>query len=191
MADAVDAAGINPSSFDIFEFVRQRKQAHGEFGLGRLTRLAQDLPPQPDGDAGRISWSIAGELGELGQPVLRLRIQAQSELECQRCLRPMAWPLRVDVRLQPVVDEAELDDEAPLDEEDFDADLPEKVLGSRRFDLLAQIEDELILVIPYVPRHEVCPDGRSDASTEKAPDERRPSPFAALAGLKRGETGKQ
>ena len=39
----------------------------------------------------------------------------------------------------------------------FAPDQPEKVVGAHHFDLLAQIEDELILSVPYVPKHDVCP----------------------------------
>ncbi|WP_155194982.1 DUF177 domain-containing protein [Orrella sp. JC864] len=176
---------------DVFEFVRLRRHAQGEVGLGRFVRLLQDLPEQPQGEAGLVRWAIDGEQGTRGEQLLRLQIQARPLVQCQRCLQPFAWPVQAEVLLQPVLTEAELDEGLPLDEEeDLDASQPEKVLGSRRFDLLAQIEDELILSIPYVPRHEVCPDGSPGAGGAQAQDERRPSPFEALARLKRNDADK-
>ena len=104
------------------------------------------------------------------------------------------------VLLQLVKSEADLDDgftngdytdgHADEDDEDeegngFVSNQPEKVVGSHHFDLLAQIEDELILSVPYVPKHEVCPGAQakvSDALDE--PAVKRPSPFAVLEQLK-------
>lgn len=183
-------ANINPAAMDVFEFVRLQRPAQGEVGLGRFLRLQQDLPEQADGQAGQVRWSAQGERGARGEQLLRLHIEAQPLVECQRCLKPFVWPIDTEVLLQPVLSEAELDEDLPPDEEDLDVSEPEKVLGSRRFDLLAQIEDELILSIPYVPRHEVCPDGRTAGSDEEGSSEeesvsKRPSPFQALAQLKR------
>jgi len=51
------------------------------------------------------------------------------------------------------------------------------------------VEDELILELPLVPRHEgVCPEplpfpGAADAAEEPAVE--RPNPFAALAALRK------
>ena len=66
-----------------------------------------------------------------------------------------------------VKSEADLDDDTLREQSDEDdegeegkgfvSNLPEKVVGSHHFDLLAQIEDELILSVPYVPKHDVCP----------------------------------
>jgi uncharacterized protein len=66
------------------------------------------------------------------------------------------------------------------------SNLPEKVVGSHHFDLLAQVEDELILSIPYVPKHDVCPGAQAKASEAPAeePAVKRPSPFAVLEQLK-------
>lgn len=177
--------GINPSSMDVFEFMRLGRLAQGRVGLGRFLRLMQDLPEQPAGEPGEVSWEAQGERGARGEQLLRLRIQAAPRVTCQRCLGAFAWPVDAEVLLQPVLNEAELDQDLPQEEEDVDADLPERVLGSRRFDLLAQIEDELILSIPYVPRHPVCPDGRGGDDAEDAPAPKRPSPFGVLAQLQR------
>lgn len=187
MAQGGNTADINPAAMDVFEFIRQQRRAQGEVGLGRFVRLLQDLPGQADGEAGQVHWTAQGERGARGEQLLRLRIVAQPMVECQRCLQPFAWPVDTEVLLQPVLSQAELDDELPADEEEAIENQPEKVLGSRRFDLLAQIEDELILSIPYVPRHEVCPDEVAGTAASQAEPEtgKRPSPFQALAQLKR------
>ncbi len=53
-------------------------------------------------------------------------------------------------------------------------------------DLAAWIEDEAILSLPLVPRHEDCePTLPAHSAGHAAPD--RPNPFAVLAELKRAE----
>lgn len=175
---------------DIFEFVRARRQASGELPVARFARMVSDLPAQPQGEAGMVHWQAAGVSGHRhGESLLRLRVQAQPVVICQRCLAPFAWPVDVDTLLQPVATEAELDADADLEDasgEEMDSE-PEKILGSSRFDLLAQVEDELILSIPYAPRHDVCPDASAAGAGDEqdAPAAKRPSPFAVLAKLKK------
>lgn len=78
-------------------------------------------------------------------------------------------------RLEVVRSEADAD-AAPLDDDEADV-----IVGSRSFDLITQIEDELLLALPVSPRHAVCPDEMLPEETEA---EKKPSPFAVLANLK-------
>jgi uncharacterized protein len=73
--------------------------------------------------------------------------------------------------------QAELEDDAS----------PEDVLVlSRDFDLATLIEDEVLMDLPVVPRHDTCPVPvkltAADADFEEVSP--KPSPFAVLAGLK-------
>ena len=72
--------------------------------------------------------------------------------------------------------------------EALDDDSEEDLLAlSRDFSLHELIEDELLMALPVVPRHEVCPSevpmSSSDEDFEAANAE-RPNPFAALAGIR-------
>lgn len=168
---------------DAFEFVRLGRSLEGSTPLARFVRLLEGLPEQDP--AAVVRWSARADRGPLGEPLIRLDVETVLTLQCQRCLGPLATPIESEVALQLVETEAELDDPDVFDESDMDAieagrDF-EKVLGSRRFDLLEQVEDELILSVPYVPRHDVCPSGGGKSGD--APDD-KPSPFAVLAGLK-------
>jgi uncharacterized protein len=73
---------------------------------------------------------------------------------------------------------AALDDEA---EEDI-------LVISRDFDALSLVEDELILSLPLVPLHEVCPEAIPMSAVDPEFEEAaaRPNPFGVLAGLKTG-----
>jgi len=99
-------------------------------------------------------------------------------LECQRCLQPMRLPLHAERRIFFVDGE----DEAAV----LDAETEDDVLALQRaLDLPALIEDELLLALPLVPRHEVCPDPLPrafvDDDSAVAPAD---NPFAVLAALK-------
>ena len=76
---------------------------------------------------------------------------------------------RVDDQQQPNTDDSE-DDVLAL---------------TRALDLRELVEDELLLALPIVPRHEVCPEPLPQPADDAAPAEPAPHPFAALAALKR------
>ena len=108
-------------------------------------------------------------------------------LDCQRCLGIYPEPIATDLRFEVVASE-EAADEVPMDDDELDV-----LVGSKKFSVLELIEDEVLLALPTAPKHEVCPtvheslvtgaDGEVEPEAPPA-EEKRPSPFAALAGLK-------
>jgi uncharacterized protein len=178
--------GVSDPYIDTYELTRLGQRLEGCTPLRRFARLAEGLPAQGDAQA---DWSLRGEQDALGRRFLHLHVAAGIVLECQRCLAPFVWPLDASSTLEVVASESGLDDEGGEDEE-----APERIVGSRRLDVLALVEDELILGVPYVPRHDVCPDaprpsgdGTADGSADAAPGggQDRPSPFAVLGRLKK------
>ncbi len=167
------------STVDTWELARLGHERHGEAPLAAFSRLLEGLPVQATQVVG---WSLLGETDSLGQRFITLRAQASISLECQRCLEAFELALQVESRLQLVETEAEIDTEE-MDEDDPDA--PDQVVGSQFFDVLALVEDELILALPYVPKHEVCPSLPKELSASEGSDPGRPSPFAVLAELKK------
>ena len=112
------------------------------------------------------------------QTWLHLHAQASLALVCQRCLGPVETPLMAQRSFLFVAGE---ETAAQLD-----ADSEDDVLAlTRSLDLQELVEDELLLALPLVPRHELCPQPLPMEHGD-APDEERPNPFAALAALKRG-----
>jgi uncharacterized protein len=106
-------------------------------------------------------------------------LRARLNLTCQRCLGAVPAPLAVVSRFRFVAGETQA---AALD-----AEAEEDVLASTRsLDLRTLAEDELLLALPIVPRHDVCPTPLPRPSA--GPDDEAaaaPNPFAALAGLKK------
>jgi uncharacterized protein len=163
-------------------FARSAAQLQGQAPLQDWERLMQESQPGLHPPA--VTWSARGEIraqaGGPDQVWLHLLVSAALPQVCQRCLSPALIPLEVDRSFRFVPDEATamaLDDEA---QEDL-------LVLSRDFNLLELVEDELILAMPLVPLHEICPaplpmsaaDPQFEAATEQ-----RPHPFAALAGWK-------
>jgi len=169
-------------ALDLPALCRHGQTLQGGQRLSTMTRLASGLFEAPAAD-GVVVWSAQGSLrpvaGGEAQMWLTLQAQTQVQLQCQRCLRPMAQPLAVDRRLRFVRDEKEA---ARLDEESDD----DVLALPPRLDLAALLEDELILALPLVPRHEECspPLHRSDEVAARSEDE-APHPFAALEALRR------
>ena len=151
--------------------------------LQNLERLAQEsIGLQPDL---RVNWQAAAELrtGSTGKMDIWLHLTADTTvpLTCQRCMGSVQTPLQVDQWYRFVATE----DIAMAEDDTSEEDL---LVLTPQFDLLAVLEDELLMALPLVPMHDECPvlpafsAGVIDVP-EQSPD--RPNPFAALAHLKK------
>ena len=172
-----------PSHIDAIEFARRGQEMVGEFNVHRLRRLLEGLPAQPETSV--VKYKLVGLKGQDGRPRLSLRVQALVVLECQRCLGDLALEIDHDVTFEIVRQESELGKD---DLEDDDPDAPEKILGSPKFDVGELIEDELILEVPYVPKHESCVPESLVKEGEQADSPiavEKVSPFAVLGQLKK------
>lgn len=171
---------------DVKAFAQDAGALSGQLPLGDLPRLAEEARESIEAVA--VVWSAHGELraalGARDQVWLHLRAQTALPLTCQRCLGPVTEPLTVDRWFHFVADEATAE---ALDDESED----DVLALSREFDLMGLLEDELLMALPLVPRHDVCPTAvpleAKDAAFDAQAAE-RPHPFAALAGLRTGKS---
>ena len=170
----------NPRAIDLSAFCRRGLSISGAWPLSTLTRLAVAFSAATDGEARfSASGSLRAVTGGAAETWLDLEVQAMVPLQCQRCLQTLAEPLQVQrqIRFVPTEEEAER-----LDEESED----DVLLLPHRLDLQELLEDELILALPLVPRHTVCPEPLVAATEAEAHDEEVPAhPFAALAALRK------
>ena len=172
-----------PAHLNVPAFIDAGGACTGHDALSRYPRLMEDLQGSMAGLD--VQWHAQGELRPaLGGPAqrwLHLEVSATVPLTCQRCLTTVELPLQVDRWFRFVADEAT----AEAQDEDVEEDL---LVTSRDFDLYALVEDELLMELPVVPRHGVCPDPvkmqAEDADFEAA-EAAKPNPFAALAGLQK------
>lgn len=177
---------LDPSHLDVVAFARDETSLEGQSPLAALPRL---LDEQVAGDlqAGLVAWRLEGRLvpqsGGADQVWLDVQASVALPMQCQRCLTPVLETVEAERSFRFVADEAtaaSLDDEA---EEDI-------LVISRDFDALALVEDELILSLPLVPLHEVCPQAMpmSAVDPEFETAAAQPNPFGVLAGLKTGKS---
>lgn len=157
---------------DAFEFGRSNGHRDGTTPVAQMTRLSRDCAD----DSGEISWSVDGAVTAQQYPSLAVAVAGTVQLVCQRCLNPFAYALDSSTMLVLGKDDEDADQiEEVLDDESIDV-----IVGSRHCDIRELIEDEALLALPQVPKHDVCPDtGLLDALNNE-----KPSPFAALKDVK-------
>lgn len=154
---------------DPIRFALDARRLRAAVELRALGRLADALLDT----TGEIAYSLVGERGADRKPYLHLAVAGTLGLQCQRCLGRVEWPVAVDRMLQLVPVGALIPDEE-LERDEFDA-----IEAMPGLDVLALVEDELLLSLPIAPRHESCSQPRpGDEAVEV-------SPFAMLAAYRR------
>lgn len=158
--------------------------------LLNMERLAQDVhAPKPDL---MVNWQARAELrpgpGADEDVWLHLAATASVPQVCQRCMGTVAVPLRVNQWYRFVANE----EIAMAQDDESEEDL---LVMEPQFNLLAVLEDELLMALPLVPMHDECPvapamqageDALPGSSAgDEAPSGEKPHPFAVLAQLKK------
>lgn len=127
---------------DLDAFAAREAEVSGEIELKRLSRLRDML----HADEGSVRASLCFGPSQRGWVRLRLAYEATLRLVCQRCLDPMDFEARDESKLGLVETAAS---EALLPE-DFEAVL----LEEERFNPAQLLEDELLMALPLVPKHD-------------------------------------
>jgi uncharacterized protein len=133
-------------------------------GFGRLQDMLHS-------NAGELEYEIEGTRDDAGRPAIGIRIAGQLQLTCQRCLTALAFALQLDEKLVLAKSEAE------IEAQPVDPDVPDRILADREMAVGTLVEDEILLAIPFAPRHEHCSRSGAEQGGQKA------SPFANLRGL--------
>jgi uncharacterized protein len=156
---------------DGFEFASAGASKQGVWPLGDFPRLGDLLAA----DYGEVEYALQGVRDGQGRPSLRVRVRGTLQLRCQRCLEAMPYEVQADALLVLAGTLAE------IHAEPADVHAADRVVAGKEMPVRDLIEDELILALPFAPRHESCnPRGSLDA-------EGKTSPFAGLRGLMRGK----
>ncbi len=152
---------------DALEFAGNGREIRGEIPFKELSRL-DDMLLDSDG---MLAYELHGSrLND--RNVLDVSLNGVVHLRCQRCLADLEFPIKVSSRLKLASTE-ELD---AVDDEDED----EYIEASSQLDVIGLVEDELLLSLPFAPRH---PDGACSPVSEGL--KQSANPFAVLAGLKK------
>lgn len=170
---------------DNIAFAKRNEHLTGTLSLADCPRLSELLGAQaPDAgntanlksamqENGVINFRLDGETNAIGQHFLHLSLNSNLTTFCQRCLEQM--PLGLDLNFHYLISEINANnlDIAEAEGSD-DFDLQE---ASQAMDVMALIEDEMMMAIPIAPTHE------SECGQASMQSGEKPNPFAVLKGL--------
>ena len=170
-----------PTHLDVKVFAQAASAIAGHELLINYERLMHET--QALGGNLLLNWAASGELrtDEAGseQVWLHLSVDVSLPLTCQRCLGPVDIAVSLKQSFRFVSSEADAEAQDEESEEDVLALNPD-------FNLSDLIEDEVLMALPVVPRHDECPVELKleveDADFETASAEKR-NPFAVLVKL--------
>ncbi|WP_240674170.1 YceD family protein [Crenobacter cavernae] len=125
---------------------------------------------------GTLRYALSGSVDKLRRHHLTLSVDGEVTVTCQRCLVPMVQVLQLSSAITLFSDEEKLAEAVEADEE-LDA-----IMAEPELDVMALIEDEIIMGLPVSPKHEAC--GQDVLDSVKV---EKPNPFAVLATLKKNQ----
>jgi uncharacterized protein len=152
---------------DGFQFARTGQELRGKCPVAAFRRLQDVL----NSNAGEFDYEIVGTKDDMGRPALQVKVSGPLQLTCQRCLKALPYALGVDATLVLARTEAEIEVQ-PVEPEGAD-----RILGSREMAVGTLLEDEVLLAVPFAPRHEQC------AAAGAGKGAAHGSPFAELRGM--------
>jgi uncharacterized protein len=158
------------SFIDSIDFARNCRRLSGKIPLSALPRLSDLLVS----NQGELEYSLHGLASKNGSPpMLVLVVDVECTLTCQRCLSEVIYPVHLhrQFALQEGANPFAVDDET----DEYDV-----IEAETEMDVMALLEDELLLSLPYAAKH---PEGECQPVIDVT--KKLSSPFAVLEKLKR------
>ncbi len=173
---------------DSLKFAREQNQLSGQIAVTMLPRLIPELSSTKE----ILEFTLSGGVDKKGHAYLKLVLSGEIKLVCQRCLGELPFLIEISQQILIAPNEKALE---YLDEEEE----LECLLANKTLLVLELIEDELLLSLPYAPKHDAlteCEKQGFDAThfiqvdpeteaEEPVVSPEKPNPFAALAHLKK------
>ncbi|ASK27037.1 YceD family protein [Neisseria chenwenguii] len=163
----------DPNLIDPKVFADEKQALQGGFRLDELDERVWSHDFFADRKSA-VSFTLQGGQDRLHRLFLDLTVKAEMPLVCQRCIKPVPFELNDTCRIFLFADEESLD-EAMLADDELEGMLLQDVL-----DVRSLVEDQILIALPYSPRHEDCGNSALDEVNRD-----KPNPFAVLAGLKK------
>jgi uncharacterized protein len=172
---------FNPQELHVAAFAKAAGALQGAWPLASMERLLSVMHSPNTLVNPEVIWSASGQMrpAPAQPPQVWLSVQAScpANLVCQRCLGPIGFGLSTQRTFLFVQGEAQA--------EKMDAQTDDDVLAlTKSLNLHTLIEDELLLALPLVPRHDTCTEPIV-LPRPKLLEPSAPHPFAALAALKK------
>ncbi|ACO77703.1 hypothetical protein AvCA_14880 [Azotobacter vinelandii CA] len=168
--------GPIPPHVDPRKLADRSATLEGELSLAGLSRLRDPLAE----DVGLVRAKFRFERDEHKTVVIHSELDVEVRMVCQRCLELVALPIHSECHYAVV--------KVGANAQSLPKDYDVLEVGEEPLDLLALIEDELLLALPIVPLHDpdVCQPPAGPEVPEPSEDEvSRSNPFSVLAQLKR------
>ncbi len=172
----------HPLFIDNLAFAKKNEHLEGSLSLAECPRLSELLQAAETNQASKddaskteaaVHYVLQGQTDSVGQHYLHLTLTTNLTTTCQRCLNAM--PLNLALNYNYLIGDVNLNDMEASDIEDSDdIDLQE---ASQTMDIIALIEDEIIMAMPIAPIHD------KDCGAIVTQSGEKPNPFAALKGL--------
>ena len=131
-----------PQLIDPLDYMRTHKTLVGNLKGAEMVRLSEVVSETP----GEVAFNLSFERDEEGRCVIHCRVVTILKLICQRCNETMDLTVNTDSTLCVIADGAEAQ-QLPKAYEPL-------VTHGESVVVQEMIEEELLLAIPMVPRHE-------------------------------------
>ena len=167
-----------PETIDPTHLADTRGELKGQIPISSLDRLTKMLIDDSGSITVDLYFSREGKV-----PIIEGRIKAILQLECQKCLEAIEWPIEETIKLG-IVKSIEQANRLP-------EELEPLMIEEDKILLKNIIEDEIILILPAYPKHEHNCFSLEINKTEQIVNEETPSrenPFSILAKLKKTES---
>jgi len=166
---------------DVDPYLQARRARHmqGNIAVAKFERLVEALYPEGASQRaeGNVEIDIEFSRGVRGRPQFQLAVKAILNAECQRCLGEVSFIVNSVKKMLVVKDEAALEQVSA----EFE---PVLVVDEDKLSLMPIIEDELLLSLPLMVKHDDCRMAVDADSGEVEELEERINPFAVLGQLK-------
>lgn len=137
-----------PVEVDPFRLIEQRRQLSGIIPLSQLPRVKALAVLDGESVLHEFQVNLEFQRSDSGLPMISGRVQGVVPVQCQRCLG--AVTIDVDSTVNVVLTTSEIDRQP--EEQGYEL----YIVTDERLFLQDFIEDEILLALPLVARHDTC-----------------------------------
>ncbi len=156
---------------DSLEFAQAERELRGSLPVSGLARLQDFLRDS----TGSVEFVVKGGRDPENRPQLALSVSGMLHMQCQRCLEQLDYPLSFSTTLRLVRAGEDLSETVA------NPDAADAVEASTELDVAELVEDEIVLGLPFSPRHA---EGACDSRKKDTRSAAEGGAFSGLAALK-------